>query len=70
MASCEQPAPVTALKQANPTQLNALPGASWLLAQSAIAFRANPGTGLGLTRSDCPASVSETAATQETLFAD
>jgi hypothetical protein len=25
---------------------------------------------LGLTRSDCPASVSETAATQETLFAD
>ena len=66
---CAQPASVTALKQANPSENTVLPGRG----QSGPLCDRLEGeacTGVSLVRKGCPSSLSETAATKGTLFCE
>lgn len=63
-----QPAPVTAAKQANPSENTTLPGATFPFTHATTSSLVNPVTGVRRTRSGRSSSVRETAATNGTLF--
>ncbi len=70
MRVCWQPASLTALKQASPSETTSLFGLRWRLAQRAIYLERNPSTTFMFIEIGCPLSLTDTAATKGVLMGE